>query len=82
MTNAQIVLMILLQATVVGLLGYGMGVGLAALFGWKAAGTELAFFTPWWLLPITAGAIVLICILSSLLSVQRVIRLEPAIVFR
>jgi putative ABC transport system permease protein len=82
MTNAQIVLMILLQATVVGLLGYGMGVGLAALFGWKAAGTELAFFTPWLLLPITGGAIVLICILSSLLSVQRVIRLEPAIVFR
>jgi putative ABC transport system permease protein len=82
MTNVQIVLMILLQATVVGLLGYGMGVGLAALFGWKAAGTELAFFTPWLLLPITGGAIVLICILSSLLSVQRVIRLEPAIVFR
>ena len=82
MTNTQIVLMILLQATVVGLLGYGMGVGLAALFGWKAAGTELAFFTPWLLLPITGGAIVLICILSSLLSVQRVIRLEPAIVFR
>ena len=82
MTNGRIVSMILLQATVVGLLGYGIGVGLAALFGWKAAGTELAFFTPWWLLPITAGAIVLICILSSLLSVQRVIRLEPAIVFR
>ena len=34
------------------------------------------------LLPITGGAIVLICVLSSLLSVQRVIRLEPAIVFR
>jgi putative ABC transport system permease protein len=82
MTNGRIVRMILLQATLVGLLGYGIGVGLAALFGWKAAGTELAFFTPWWLLPITAGAIVLICILSSLLSVQRVVRLEPAIVFR
>ncbi len=82
MTNGRIVLMILLQATVVGLLGYGMGVGLAALFGWRTAGTELAFFTPWWLLPITAGAIILICILSSLVSVQRVIRLEPAIVFR
>ena len=82
MTNRQIVGMILLQATVVGLLGYGIGVGLAALFGWRVTGTELAFFTPWWLLPITAGAIVLICILSSLLSVQRVVRLEPAIVFR
>jgi putative ABC transport system permease protein len=81
-TNTRIVGMILLQALVVGLLGYGLGVGLAALFGWRVQGTELAFFTPWHLLPISAGAIVLICVLSSLLSVQRVIRLEPAIVFR
>jgi putative ABC transport system permease protein len=81
-TNLRIVAMILLQAMVVGLLGYGIGVGLAALFGWRIQGTELAFYTPWQLLPITGCAIVLICILSSLLSVQRVIRLEPAIVFR
>jgi putative ABC transport system permease protein len=81
-TNTRIVGMILLQALIVGLLGYGLGVGLAALFGWRIQGTELAFFTPWQLLPITAGAIVLICVLSSLFSVQRVIRLEPAIVFR
>ena len=74
--------MVLQQALVVGLLGYGLGVGLAALFGWRVQGTELAYFTPWQLLPIAGGAIVLICSLSSILSVQRVIRLEPAIVFR
>ncbi|HKI20739.1 MAG TPA: ABC transporter permease [Isosphaeraceae bacterium] len=82
MTNGRIVGMILLQAMVVGLLGYGIGVGSAALFGWRIKGTELAFYTPWLLLPITAGAILLICVLSSLVSVQRVVRLEPAIVFR
>ena len=87
-SNLRIVAMILLQAAVVGVLGYGIGVGLSTLFGWKAATgwqgqpTELAFFTPWQLLPTTAVAIVLICVLASLLSVQRVIRLEPAIVFR
>src|SRR4029077_17766785 len=32
-TNGRIVGMILLQALVVGLLGYGIGVGLASLFG-------------------------------------------------
>jgi putative ABC transport system permease protein len=67
---------------VVGLLGYGMGVGLATLFGVATKGTELAFFTPWWLLPITGFAVVLICILSSILSVRRVVVLEPAVVFR
>ena len=81
-TNLRIVKMILLQALVVGLLGYGIGVGLAALFGWRVSGTELAFFTPWQLLPITGGAVVLICLLASLLSVRRVIVLEPAVVFR
>jgi putative ABC transport system permease protein len=81
-TNLRIVSMILLQALVVGLLGYGLGVGLAALFGVMTTGGELAFYTPWQLLPITAAAIVLICILSSVLSVRRVIVLEPAVVFR
>jgi putative ABC transport system permease protein len=87
-SNLKIVSMILLQAAVVGILGYGIGVGLSTLFGWKAAtgwhgqATELAYFTPWQLLPVTAAAIVLICVLASLLSVQRVMRLEPAIVFR
>jgi putative ABC transport system permease protein len=82
MTNLKIVGMIQLQALIVGILGYGIGVGLSALFGQVAGGTELAYYTWWVLLPITAGAIVLICLLASLLSVQKVIRLEPAIVFR
>jgi putative ABC transport system permease protein len=81
-TNGTIVAMILLQATVVGLLGYGLGVGLAALFGEVTKGGELAFFTPLVLLPITGAAVVLICILSSILSVRRVVVLEPAVVFR
>ena len=54
----------------VGLLGYGIGVGLAALFGWRVAGTELAFFTWWPILPVTAVAIVLICVLSSLICIM------------
>jgi putative ABC transport system permease protein len=86
-SNLRIVAMILLQAAVVGVFGYGIGVGLSTLFGWQTLGwrgqpSELAYFTPWQLLPTTAVAIILICVLASLLSVQRVIRLEPAIVFR
>jgi putative ABC transport system permease protein len=86
-SNLRIVSMILLQAAVVGFLGYGIGVGLSTLFGWKTLGwrgqpSELAYYMPWQLLPVTAAAILLICVLASLLSVQRVIRLEPAIVFR
>ena len=82
LTDSRVGQMIVIQATIVGLLGYGLGVGLGALFGVFVKGTELAFFTPWQLLPITAAGVVLICILSSLWSMLRVIRLEPAIVFR
>lgn len=82
-TNIRIVGMILLQSVVVSFLGYGFGVGLAALFGELTKNNDtLAFFMPWQVLAITAGAVVVIGILSSLLSVRRVMVLEPAIVFR
>ena len=82
LSNIRIVWMILLQAAVTGLLGFGLGTGAAAWFGSATRGGELAFFTPWQLLPITGAAIVLICILASILCVRRVVVLEPAIVFR
>jgi putative ABC transport system permease protein len=82
-SNFRIVGMILLQALIVGIIGYGLGVGLAALFGQVSGGADrLAFFMPWQVLALTGGAVVLIMILSSLLSVRRVLVLEPAIVFR
>ena len=81
-SNGRIVLMIMLQALVVGLLGYGIGLGLATLFGQSTKGGELAFYTPWQLLPITGCAVIMICILASLVSVRKVIVLEPAVVFR
>jgi putative ABC transport system permease protein len=60
-----------------------MGVGLAALFGSLSdSADKLAFFMPWQVLAITAAAVVLIMILSSLLSIRRLVILEPAIVFR
>ena len=81
-SNGRIIQMILLQATVVGLLGYGIGVGLASFFGVMSKNGELAYYTPVVLLPVTGVAVVMICILASLLSVRKVMVLEPAVVFR
>jgi putative ABC transport system permease protein len=82
--NAKIVGMVLLQAGLVGFLGYGLGVGGATLFGManRGANSELAFYTHWYLLVLDATAITIICILASLLSILKVVLLEPAIVFR
>jgi putative ABC transport system permease protein len=80
--NGVLLRMILLQAVIVGLIGYGLGVGAAAVFGLLSKNSELAFLMPWWLLAITGFAITLICIASSLISIRKVIQLEPAIVFK
>jgi putative ABC transport system permease protein len=82
-SNLRLVGMILLQAVVVGAIGYGLGVGLAALFGEVTQGaSKLAFFM-WWPVPlVTALAVFLILVLSSIVSIRRVLVLEPAIVFR
>jgi putative ABC transport system permease protein len=80
--NGLLLRMILLQAAVVGAIGYGVGVGLASLVGYLARNTELAFLMPWQLLLVSAGAITFICLLSATLAIRKVVKLEPAIVFR
>jgi putative ABC transport system permease protein len=82
--NVRLVGMILLQALVVGAIGYGVGIGLTALFfestnhitylaGLHLYGEVMAG---------TAVAVLAIVALSSLLSIRRVLVLEPAMVFR
>jgi putative ABC transport system permease protein len=74
--------MILVQALLVGTIGYGIGVGLAAGFGVVTSKTELAFWMPWQLLAISGFAVTVICIIAACISVYKVMRLEPAIVFK
>ncbi len=81
-TNTVLLRMIVLQALVVGAIGYGMGVGGASLFGYLLGGTELAFRLTKDLLYVSAGAIAVIIVLSALISIRKVMRLEPAIVFK
>jgi putative ABC transport system permease protein len=81
-SNCTLLRMILLQAILVGSIGYGMGVGLTALFGYAMRNTVLAFKFPWQLLVFSGVGITLICIFAALLSIIKVIRLEPAIVFK
>lgn len=80
--NGSLLRMIILQALMVGVIGYGLGVGAACMFGAASANSELAFRLPWQVLALTAGAVLLICVGASLVSIWKVIRLEPAIVFR
>ncbi|MFO0707548.1 MAG: ABC transporter permease [Nitrospira sp.] len=82
-STATLTRMILLQAFTVGLTGYGLGVGLASLFGLMAAqGGGLPFAETWQLLALVLAALLSICTFSALISIVKLARLEPAIVFR
>jgi putative ABC transport system permease protein len=81
-SNWVLLRMILLQAVLVGSIGYGLGVGLTALFGYSMRNTILAFKFPWQLLIFSGAGVSLICVFAALISILKVIRLEPAIVFK
>ncbi len=80
--NGLLLRMILMQSLLVGMIGYGLGAGAAAWMGSNAGETQLAFFMPWWVLVGGAVAIAAICVLSALVAIIKVVRLEPAIVFK
>lgn len=82
-TNRTLLRMILLQALMVGAIGYGLGVGAASAWGiLLGSRTQLAFRLPWQLLLISAAAVLFICLTSAALSIRKVMKLEPAMVFR
>jgi putative ABC transport system permease protein len=81
-SNWTLLRMILLQAVLVGSIGYGLGVGLTALFGFAMRNTILAFKFPWQLLLFSGAGVSVICVFAAMISILKVIRLEPAIVFK
>lgn len=82
--NSVLVRMVLLQAAVVGLIGFGIGCGPAGIFTLvgRKPGAELAPYFPWQLLVLTFVGMMVCIGLGSLLSLRRVISLEPAVVFK
>jgi len=83
-TNGRLVGMILLQAITVGFVGYSLGTGLGAVFfeiTSKALPTRGIILL--WQSAVGVGLLMfLVVIFASLLSIRRVLVLEPAAVFR
>ena len=83
-SDRRLVGMILLQAVIVGGIGYGIGMGLAAAF-FETTKHLIALRGIVLLWPVmlgTGGAVMLIIVLASFMSIRRVLVLEPAAVFR
>jgi putative ABC transport system permease protein len=82
--DGRILAMVILQAAVVGALGYAIGMGMATgFFAVTGNMTHLrGFYMPWQVMAGTAAAVGVIVVLASALAVRRVWVLEPAVVFR
>src|SRR6476660_4184000 len=83
-TNWRLTGMVLLQAFTVGVMGFGIGTGMAAAF-FEMTLQKIAtrgIILMWQSVALTGGCILFVVIIASLLSIRRVIVLEAAAVFR
>lgn len=85
-TNLRLIGMVLFQSVTIGLMGYGIGLGLAATFFEVMERSGLAdlrgMFVPWQVAGLAGGAVGLIVLAAAMLSLRRVLTLEPAVVFK
>ncbi|NBR86796.1 MAG: ABC transporter permease [Verrucomicrobia bacterium] len=82
-SNGLLTCMLLVQAFTVGFIGYGMGALLVVGFGRTAVTRgEPPFMFPWQLPAATFALVMSICMLSALMGIRKVWKIEPAIVFR
>jgi len=82
--NRVIRKMVRVQAGMVGLIGYGLGVFGATLFikVFENNPTFKGFYTPWQIPLISLVAVFIILALTGWLSLRNVLKIEPAAVFR
>ncbi|HLZ04185.1 MAG TPA: ABC transporter permease [Bradyrhizobium sp.] len=70
------------QAVVGGLLGYGVGITLVLTLAYLARHSSAAPQVPWWMAGSIAGITILMCAVASLVSLNKVISIDPVKVFR
>jgi putative ABC transport system permease protein len=83
-TNWRLVGMILLQAGTTTALGFALGTGMAATF-FEITAHKLAtrgIVLMWQCVALTGGCMLFVAVVASILSIRRVLVLEPAAVFR
>jgi putative ABC transport system permease protein len=82
-TNRLLLGMILLQALLVGLIGFGIGAGLTSLFALSThSGDNIKLELGLPLLCGSGGAVLLIVLFAAVISARKVLKLEPAVVFK
>lgn len=80
--NGTLIRMVLLQALYVSILGWGIGVGFASLFGFVTQGTELSFSMPLFLYLASLISILLISMVAAVVCMRKIVNVDPSMVFK
>jgi putative ABC transport system permease protein len=81
-TNGDLARLLIVQAVFCAVVGWGIGEALVALLVRGISGPQLPLTLPPWLIALTFGGILLLCIFASTLALVRLRKVEPAMVFR
>jgi putative ABC transport system permease protein len=82
-TDRMLLKMIMLQAALVGFIGFGIGAGICGVFAAVTRhSSDLTMQLNWQLLAGSGIAVFLIVMLAGLISVRKVLKLEAAEVFK
>lgn len=76
-TKKMILKMIIVQALVVGVMGFLIGIGATLIWGIAIKNTTLAFLFPWQLLLFTGLIVLIICTFTAALSIRKVFHADP-----
>ncbi len=82
MSNRRLASIILQQALLIGVIGYGIGAALAGVLSQKMPDWHLPIEIPSWLFGGMFVITIATCAVASITSVAKVFRLPPAAVFR
>jgi len=82
-SSGKLCAMLLSQAILVGVIGYGIGLGLVSFLGNNLLRLGKVPFLMLWQIPAIVGIAVLVIVsIAAFVGIARIVRLEPAIVFR
>lgn len=81
-SNGYIYRVIIKQAAISGLIGYLLGMTLSSLFVRASQQSAVAIIVPWPLVIGLLGSTLLMCISASVVSINKVTRIDPAMVFK
>jgi len=83
-SNDKICRMVIAQASLVGFIGYALGVLGTVWFMWSFSDNPFfkGFYIPWQIPLISLGGVIVILVITGWLSLRSVLQTEPAAVFR